>query len=89
MKFHAHVALCDRNWIFLHESITFDVHQSMEDYLNVVYEMFDAERIPRETIKGLMVGRLDINSSEPIYFLSEKIVYLWVLCNKCRLSSLN
>lgn len=89
MQPHAHIALCDREWFFYHEAIDYDIPSSMNIYLNMMFSIFDATEIPRGAIESVMYERIDTNSHNPIYFLYEDIIYLWMICDSCRLASLN
>lgn len=89
MRSHSHTALCDRDWVFYHEVVDYDVGGSAKRYLDMVFDMFDMSLIPRSAIESVMAKRVDDNSSDPVYFLYDDIVYLWMICDSCRLCSLN
>lgn len=89
MQKHSHIALCDREWFFYYEAISFEIVDSIDKYLNLVFDIFDVENIPRGAVESVMYKRIDENSPNPVYFLYGEMVYAWFLCNSCRMISLN
>lgn len=86
---HAHICLSDENWNIYYDYVNHDIISSVPSFLNLVYNFFNPERIPRNIIEAKMYERLDQKSSDPIYFQSGTIVYFWIYCTGCKLSSLN
>jgi len=89
MNPHAHIALCDREWNFLYEAISFDTVGSVDKYLNLMFSIFNMNDMPRKAVENVMYDRIDQNSPNPVYFKYDEMVYVWMLCDSCRATSLN
>lgn len=86
---HTHISLCDEEWNFYYDYIDFDTVSSVPKFLDLVFNLFNPENIPRDAVEAEIYDRLDRKSSNPIYFQSGNILYLWVYCTKCKAASLN
>jgi hypothetical protein len=89
MNPHAHISLCDDKWIFYYDYVDFNITASVHKYLDLIFNLFDANEFPRDEIELEMYFCIDEKRSRPIYFKSGDFIYLWLICTGCRLQGLN
>jgi hypothetical protein len=89
MKSHSHIVLCDEKWFFYYDHIDFNIKDSIVSYLDIMFNNFISDGIPREEIEEEMYFRVDEDIKNPIYFKVGEYFYLWIYCTGCRLVGLN
>jgi len=89
MEPHAHIALCDQRWFFYYDHVDFNVQDSIVYYLDIMFNNFISEGIPRQEVEQEMFFRVDQKIHNPIYFKIGDYNYLWLYCAGCRLVGLN
>lgn len=89
MNFHAHITLCDDKWNLFYDYIDFDTQASVTKFLDLIFEVFNPEKIPREQVESYMYTYVDDKVTSPLYFKTGDLIYLWVLCTGCNAFSLN
>lgn len=89
MSDHAHISLCDESLTFYYEHIEFELSSSVRQFLDLIFEIYQPERISREDVESEMYEILDNKTKNPIYFKSGDTIYLWIVCSGCKFSSLN
>lgn len=89
MNPHAHICLCDEEWIIYYDYVIKDCVGSVSNYLKLIFDLFSPDDLPFDEIEYSMYQRLEEKSKIPIYFKSGDTVYLWAYCTGCKLSSLN
>lgn len=89
MKSHAHICLCDEAWNFYYDYVDFDIHSSVNKYLDLIFNVFNPEGIDRPIVESEMYHYVDNKMNRPIYFKAYGCVYLWIQCTGCNLSGLN
>lgn len=89
MNEHSHITLCDEYLNLLYDHVSFDIYNSVDEFLNLAFSIFYLERLDRKEIQMEMHKRIDEKNKNPIYFRSGDLIYLWIQCNNCRLSGMN
>jgi hypothetical protein len=89
MESHAHICLCDEAWNFYYDHVDFDIHSSVNTYLDLIFNIFNPESIDRSAVESEMYHYVDNKMSRPIYFKADDFIYLWIQCTGCRVPSLN
>lgn len=89
MKSHSHISLCDDKFNFFYDHVEFDSKSSVRIFLDLIFNMYQPESIDRQEVEFDMYQRVDDKNSNPIYFKSGDLLYIWVQCDRCRLAGLN
>jgi hypothetical protein len=89
MRSHAHISLCDESWNLYYDYIDFNILSSVSTFTDLIFNIFPLKDYAKEKIESNMYKIIDNNLNNPIYFKSEDLVYLWLICSDCKLISLN